>query len=329
MEIIEPLAAWKQSESEEYLSPRSSLAQKEFAGKLPTLVKNQMSRSIGRPIQSVFQPKRHLHYFMNVGKLDSDTVSIIMEDWIQQYNAEKKAYFSVLLFCEAKFYELTEVCTGIAGQHVRTAVCFDMLDSIISSIQNFRLQSLFVFLRNELAKAVYVTYTPAIALTLDALGWDGDRRSRNPIRAPDVALTLIKHREWHSLIEGSRKSCADLIQSINATMLPSREYKLGVIHRHLSHRLIQAWTTTLLCNLFTEWKLVVIARKENRALSKHKHIKVVSWCLKRKLVVEQRFNFQMYLCYILVHFFERDKKTNSCICFIDGPTERCHRESRK
>src|SRR5690242_5327141 len=58
------------------------------------------------------------------------------EDWLQTFEAERNSFQSASVFCEVKLREIVEV-TKIIGQpnKVRTAVCIDLLDTMVSALK--------------------------------------------------------------------------------------------------------------------------------------------------------------------------------------------------
>jgi hypothetical protein len=146
--------------------------------------------------------------------VDDELSSYVTEDWLQTYEAERRSFQSASVFCEVKLREIIEV-TQFIGQpnKVRTAVCMDLLDMLISNgaLKGAALQRLLTRLRDELMHSIYVAPRPGELLF-------PSRRAGLP-----TVLELIRRSEMFSVLQARRERNEKLRSQSEAVMRPLRE----------------------------------------------------------------------------------------------------------
>jgi hypothetical protein len=222
---------------------------------------------------------------------DDEFSSFVTEDWLNTYESERSSFQSASVFCEVKLREIVEVrercgsiqlaqlkdvpayepvclqVTQFLGQpnKVRTAVCMDLLDTMIGTLQGAALQRLLSRLRDELMHAIYAPAptsgsgpgsSPDPGAGTASPFLDGRGRKGLP-----TVLDLIRRSEWFSLLHLRRERNATAQHETDAMMRPLREARARMRPVRVVEAMIRKWKKHVKRMVVLTWALEVRARR--------------------------------------------------------------------
>lgn len=162
-------------------------------------------------------------------------MEILLHDWMQNYVKEKDAFVSVSLFCDVKLKELLELTQRTPEPNrVRTAVCLDLLQSIIAAIQGPHLRALMERLKDDIIRSIYTTNL-----------FQND---------PPTLSDFLGQTEWFTVLNDKKEKNRVLEEKVKALLAPSKLNAIRALQQKVIKNMTWRWQNTVTTWVFWEWR---------------------------------------------------------------------------